>query len=175
MAVNGKSKGSSFEREISKKLTAWASGQTEKLWYWRTPSSGAMGKNYYDIGGDIVSLVAEAEPLTKLFNIEIKHHKDVDLLDYWNKSSKINAFWTQCCGDATRAGRWPLLIMKVTHRNTFIGLGNSIELNIPNCINIMYQDKDNLKLYLFDDWLTTVTYRDIIDIYKGEKHGLKTN
>ena len=167
MTVNGKSKGSSFEREISKKLTFWASGQKERLWYWRTPSSGAMGKNYYDIGGDIVSLVAEAEPLTKLFSIELKHHKDIDLLDYWNKTSKITSFWKQCCEDAKRSDKWPMLIMKKTRGPTLIGLGNNIKFTLPFYINIAYTDTDQLTLYLLDDFFTYIEFNDIVELYKG--------
>lgn len=162
MGVNGKAKGGIFEREIAKKLTLWASGQMDKLWYWRTPSSGGMGKNYYNVGGDIVALVPEAEPLTNLFSIEIKHHKDIDILDHWNKTSKIGAFWTQCCGDAQRSNKWPMLIMKKTRVLTVIGFGDNIELQVPHYINIMYDDKENLKLYYAEDFFSMVTFEDII-------------
>jgi hypothetical protein len=175
MAINGKSKGSGQERLVAKQLTLWASGQSKDLWFWRMPASGGMSKLYKDLSGDIVALVPEAEPFTKLFSVEIKCHKDVDILDYWNKSSKINSFWSQCCNDAKTANKWPLLIMKVTHRNTFIGFGNNIELNISNCINIIYNDKDNLKLYLLEDFLTNITYNDIIELYKEKVYGLETN
>jgi hypothetical protein len=116
--AKGKGKGSSQERAIARKLTMWASGQEKDLWYWRSPSSGATFTANLDskvMAGDIIALKPEASPLTNLFSIEIKcGYPNTDMFQFFKSKCKFNIeqFWKQCCNDAFKADKYPMLFYK---------------------------------------------------------------
>lgn len=107
--MNGKSKGSEFERSISKKLSKWLSlGKNDDL-FWRTQNSGGrftcrVGKRTLNQEGDITSTSSESEFFINTFYIECKNYKEVDLWsifkekgllikwveEYYNKSLECN-------------------------------------------------------------------------------------
>ncbi|HRR48595.1 MAG TPA: hypothetical protein P5293_01255 [Bacteroidales bacterium] len=148
-----KSKGSSFEREISRFLTKWASGQTEELYYWRSPSSGAVATlnvGNKDISGDIIALRPEGAFLTDRFSIEIKtgyskasfhqHLKD-------NKNFDIENFWLQCVDAADRAGKKPMLIYRKLGFPIIVGIGCDTrirlkeKMKLPKSVHLIFENK----------------------------------
>ncbi len=167
----GKSKGSAFEREIAKTLTKWCSGQDKEYWFWRTPSSGAIStitQGNGELSGDIIALLPEGTFLTSKFSIEVKvgypnsnFHKHLKGV----KNDEIRLFWEQCCGDAERSKKSPMLIYKKKQYNTLIGISylNSKLGEIPY-IQLNWGELYDLpKIYLFDmeEFLCTISPEDI--------------
>jgi len=75
----GMSKGSSFEREICKKLSLWWSGGKRDDIFWRTSGSGARaktrsksGKNTFGQYGDIQATDPIGQPFLDKVSIEVK-------------------------------------------------------------------------------------------------------
>jgi len=171
----GKRKGSSFEREISKVLTKWASGQDKEYWYWRSPSSGAVAtvtEGNGELSGDIIALKPEATFLTSRYSIEIKNgypsssfHKHLKLL----KNDEIKNFWIQCVNDASQSNKLPLLIYKKKQYNTLIGISdfkgvlkNKLE-NTPSLIMTWgnYCDLPICHLFDMEEFFNTISPEDI--------------
>ncbi len=79
MPRNNSSKGSTFERDICRKLSLWFSeGQRDDI-FWRTAGSGARGtvrgkagKTTYGAYGDIQAVDPAGEPLMRCFTFELK-------------------------------------------------------------------------------------------------------
>jgi hypothetical protein len=164
----GKAKGSAFEREISRYLTLWASGQTKDLWYWRSPSSGALLKtsNQICMAADIVGLTPEGQVLTDLFSIELKKgYPETNFFQYFKKGKfNIESFWKQCCNDAWKAHKQPMLIYKKPP--TIIGVGNFLEVQIPH-MTLEFEDLEPLKLYELKEFFSVVTYDNIKKIWEN--------
>ncbi len=172
-----KSKGSEFERIIAKRLTLWISGQSKEYWFWRTPSSGAMGTlgNSVVASGDIISIKQEGEWFLNRYSIEVKNgypnssfHKHLKGV----KNDEIRIFWEQCVRDATRADKLPLLIYKKKHYNALIGVSDFDEVinlklrNIPS-ITMKWCDNDTLPIcHFFDieEYLNNVTPEDMKNV-----------
>lgn len=166
----GKRKGGAFEREISRHLTYWASGQCKDLWYYRSPGSGSVAtvSKHMNISGDIVSLTPEADVLTNLFNIETKvGYPTTDFFHYFKKGKfNIEAFWTQCCRDAKKSNKEPLLIYKKPP--TLVGIGNFLKIEIPH-ITIQFDNLEDLHLYEFIKFFEVVTFESLKELSKPNK------
>jgi len=111
-------KGGSWERDCSRYLTEWLTGQKKELYFWRSPGSGSVAQinlGNKDISGDIIALKPEATLLLNKFSLELKYgYKDVSLDKFLkcNKSDLLKDFWVQCVDDAIKADKLPLLIYK---------------------------------------------------------------
>jgi len=141
-------KGSSFEREICKKLSLWWTRDLEHPRddvFWRSSQSGGRaterakkGKSTYGSYGDITAVDPIGEPLLKLFTIELKrgrsHGCPGDLLDA--SPSKVvrpfEATLNQTITSSERAGSvsW-LLISKHDHRLPVVYLDYGIARWFP--------------------------------------------
>jgi hypothetical protein len=67
------------------------------------------------ISGDIISLKPEADMLCSKFSIECKNgykEASLDKILKYNKSDVIELHWIQCCDDATKSKKLPMLIYK---------------------------------------------------------------
>ena len=116
--AKGKGKGSLWERDIAKTLTKWLTGKEKPYVWWRMPGSGAIAtisEENKELSGDIMPLRPEGAFLTDKFSIEAKtgypsssFHKHLKGV----KNDEIRLFWEQCCGDANRASKLPMLIYK---------------------------------------------------------------
>jgi hypothetical protein len=121
-------KGGDWEREISKTLTTWLTGAPKPYVWWRMPSSGAMAtisEENKELSGDIMPLRPEGAFLTDKYSIEAKvgypnssFHKHLKGV----KNDEIKDFWEQCCRDAIKASKKPLLIYKKLRCNALIGI-----------------------------------------------------
>lgn len=103
MGVNGRNKGSCYERQIAKILTEWT-----KVELFRSPMSGGWGSN---TKGDITPKNAQ-EMVDWIFSIELKKHEGwnlEDLVKGTNKGKMLD-WWSQCSGDASKGGKIPILI-----------------------------------------------------------------
>jgi len=114
------SKGSAFERSISKFLSKWVQGTEQPFLFWRQISSGGLLKIYAEaagknLAGDIHSIHPKGEFLTDRFSLELKNGYPGSSFDKhlkYNSSDGILAFWTQCCEDAITTSKRPMLIYR---------------------------------------------------------------
>ena len=118
MAKGGKKKGSAWEREVSKYLTEWVSGQQDEYHFWRMPGSGGIATNSGtnpDFHGDILPIKEDAEKICEWVVFECKNGYDDASLDKHLKDNKediIQDFWEQVNEDAGKTGKFPILIFK---------------------------------------------------------------
>lgn len=142
MAVNGKAKGSKFEREIAKYLTKWLGSTNKKdIWIWRTPQSGGLATilGSKEVSGDLIATHDNAKPFLNLFSLELKNGYPSASIDNFfknNKKDEYKSFWMQCIRDAEKSNKNPMLIFKKK--------GN---YPIIVCINDKIYEKLNSKLY----------------------------
>ena len=190
MAINSKSKGSSFERIICKKLSVWwTNGERDDI-FWRSAGSGAMATNAHRSGsfranmeGDISYSDAIGKPLMDLFCIELKNgYADwsaLDLLESNQKVTRFEEFWNQACESALHSNALPMLIYHKDRKNTMVAI--NLEANtllkkqviarhslfdIPY-FNIRISNKiGDIYIYRFVDFFETIKPEDI----KGVTH-----
>ncbi|HWY34910.1 MAG TPA: hypothetical protein VNX68_09700 [Nitrosopumilaceae archaeon] len=118
--MNGKAKGSQFERDVCKKLSLWISdGKNENL-LWRSAMSGGRstvmnksGKTNKEQAGDISATGREGHDLIDKFYIECKNYKDLGIDRFLiNESCKLGKFWNEACKAAYKNEKQPMLIVK---------------------------------------------------------------
>lgn len=123
--MNGKEKGNSFEREVSKLLSLFLSEGKEDDLLYRTASSGARytsrkqrGKETRNQNGDITSINPKADDFINSVNIEVKHYKDIGLWSLFtgSSSSSILEFWKQVKRDSELTSKLPMLIVKQNYK-----------------------------------------------------------
>lgn len=159
--MNGKSKGSSWEREICKFLTKWVSGTEKPYIFWRSPSSGAFVTNKVsdEIGGDITSLLPEGKFFTDKLSCEAKvGYDDVDILKMFkdSKNNVLEGFWKQCIRDARLTSKYGMLIYKKTNYPAIVGIEEDVykkfikqKLELPKSLTIDFSN-DLPKLMMFN-------------------------
>ena len=112
--ANGKQKGNSFEREVSKALSLWISEGKDKYLFWRSASSGAMAPRAGTDYGDITTMKPEGYPLIDKFTIECKRSKRWDLFTIMTSDkTPLNKWWEQTEKQSDEANNVPLLVFKL--------------------------------------------------------------
>jgi hypothetical protein len=139
-SASGKGKGSSFEREVAKKLSLWWSGGTRDDIFYRSHSSGARftsrkkgGKDTAYQSGDITCSDPLGKPFIDFFSIECKTGYGgkgkkfgtlrwdlLDLLDSKQETPVLRGVWRQCQHDAKESNKTPLLIFRRNQRSTCV-------------------------------------------------------
>lgn len=113
----GKQKGSNFEREICKELSFWLSDGEYK---------NVFRRNTFTKTGDLIvnpsledsEVRSLALKFLDLFNVECKCYKHIDLLseldigEQKRTKTDLEDWWEQCCSDAIKTKKQPLLIIK---------------------------------------------------------------
>jgi hypothetical protein len=149
----GKQKGSSFEREICKKLSEWVSdGKSDDL-FWRSAMSGGRatvrskkGQKTASGQGDITAVAPEGNRLTDRFVIECKHYKTMGLDQHIYGQGPLADIWDKLrkeCGDTKR----PMLIFKENRRPILVGLDFKC-LGLVCLVAVFWSD---LHLYHIED------------------------
>lgn len=138
---NGKSKGSSYEREVAKVLTIWVNGIERPYCFWRSPSSGALQTiaDSMDASGDLIALRPEGKFMMDRFSVELKTgYPDSDFMKHFkdNKNNTIEDFWKQCVRDARKAKRWAMLIFKKKGYQSIIGIEPAIVSTLKEMANL---------------------------------------
>ncbi len=118
--VNGKNKGSSYEREISKKLSLWLSEGKRDDSFWRTQNSGGrfttrrkLGIDTQNQDGDITSTDPSTQFFSDTFTLELKKYKDINLWGlFTGKGGGLLSFWEQTKRQALSSYKVPVLIVK---------------------------------------------------------------
>lgn len=103
--INSRTKGCKAERKAAKLFADWTGKD-----FARTPSSGGLQWKSSNSKGDIVSTT---EGHYFPFCIEVKNYKEINFEHLmYSKNPKILEFWKQCCDDAIRANKTPILLMR---------------------------------------------------------------
>jgi len=177
----GKSKkGGQWERDVSRYLTKWLTGQSKELFFWRSPSSGGMFTMIPEnvtISGDIIALKPEADILCSKFSIELKNgYPDASLDKHlkYNKADPLKAFWIQACDDATKAKKLPILIYKKKGLPTpWIGIESifnkhvMFDLKEKRCVHLRWEiDYPDIYFYEYKEFFSIISPQKIKDFQK---------
>ena len=117
--MNGKQKGSGYERDICKRLSLWVSaGQHEDL-FWRSAMSGGRATVGLKRGvslrqaGDICSVSPEGHALTNVFYCECKFYKSLDIAGFFlTGTGNLAGFWRVAVKEASKHKREPMIIAR---------------------------------------------------------------
>jgi hypothetical protein len=142
---SGKRKGTSFEREISERISIWLTGRDDCVWH--TDGSGGRATNRKrgkkdardTLHGDLCSTDPKAELFFKYFNVELKSGYPVgknsagvvnwslnDVLDSSQDDPVFFKFWKQALSDALASNREPLLIFRRNRRRPCIAMDEEL-------------------------------------------------
>ena len=118
--MNGKQKGSQFERDVCKKLSLWISNGTNENLLWRSAMSGGrstvmnkVGKTNKEQSGDISTTSKEGADLIEKFYIECKNYKDMGIDKFlMSEPGKLSKFWIEAATNALKNDKQPMLIAK---------------------------------------------------------------
>ena len=113
--MNGKSKGSEFERNICKQLSLWVSKGACIDLYWRSAMSGGRAtvkKGLVRQAGDITAVAPEGHVLTNAFYLELKHLKDISLDNLLTGKGALINIWHKTVLEAAKYDRIPVLIFR---------------------------------------------------------------
>jgi hypothetical protein len=162
--MNGKSKGSQFERDISKKLSLWFSNNKRDDLFWRSQNSGGrwttrFQKQKKTIGqsGDIASTTEETFSFIEKFYIECKAYKDINIWSLFKRENKgnIKTWWNKAKKQAKSENKIVWLILKQNNKPIIVVTDFDLS-KINNNLDIICKfkhKKDNLNIYLFEELL----------------------
>ena len=158
------SKGGEFERLVCRMFTKWLTGNERPEVLWRSATSGAKATQdakagrQSKMGGDLVAIAPEGQPLIDVFSIECKDRKSYGKIEgFFQEQGEIWEWWGQCVNDADISNREPLMVFK----------GYRTPIYIAYCIDIIddlfvgYPDRlvkqegelRDIGIAVFDDWL----------------------
>ena len=160
--VNGKQKGSSFERTIAKKLSLYLTDNERDDTIWRSISSGAFATNRKKKGlksenqtGDLTSISEESKLFFEVFSIECKSYKKIDLYHLIDNTSNLEKWYKKLYEDTIENDpkKSPLLIFKQDFKpvmcvcNTFIldyFMYNFVQKDHPDNCMTNFSEKHSL-------------------------------
>lgn len=103
--MSSRSKGNRNERRACELLHKWTRRK-----FARTPSSGGLSWKTQNTKGDVVCI---KEGHYFPFCVEVKAHREINFSHLlYDVDAKIMEFWDQCVGDAKRAKKIPMLLMR---------------------------------------------------------------
>ena len=167
-------KGSSFEREICKKLSLWwTEGERDDV-FWRTAGSGAMAKvrsksrkTTFGQYGDIQATDPIGQPLINLCSIELKRGYSkttfADIIDKPEKAKpqQYELFIEQASTDAKNAkSPYWLLITKRDRREALVTMPWNLYRNFKPLFKNL--KRNSCKLYYGDCLVFIVTLEDFL-------------
>lgn len=161
MAVNGKQKGSSFERKICVDLSLWLSGGNSKDLFWRSAMSGGRstvamkkGEKLANQAGDVSAVHELGHRFTKDFYVECKFYKSLNFESLIKGKGKLLDFWKVAQRESRSYGKEPILIGKqnqypIVACLTTIGADR---LSMQGLVKMRLADFD-MNIVLWDDYL----------------------
>jgi hypothetical protein len=164
--VNGKQKGSAFERYVVKKLSLWISKGERQDLFWRSAMSGGRATIRFRKGqsvkaqmGDITAVDPLGHLLTDRYYVECKNYQDFRMDRFVLKGSGLlQQFWDLTGKEAKKYGKKPMLICRQNGLPTFVLLPPSIMA--PDASAII--PPAGCRLVLFEDLLLTTPPGPII-------------
>lgn len=156
--VNGKQKGSAFEREVCKALSLWTTNGKSVDVYWRAAMSGGratVAKGAVRQAGDITAVAPEGHVLTDFLYIECKHLKDISLDGIIKGNGNLLEIWRKTLFEAAKYNKVPVLIFKQNHWPiAFCTMQAGIDyLKIPELLVLIKSSKHAFNLIRFDELL----------------------
>lgn len=181
---NASQKGSSFEREICKKLSKWYSkdvlNKESDDMFWRTAGSGARatvrkkaGLKTADSYGDIQAIHQDAKPFTELFLLELKrgYSKDISVLGFVDsKKEQILIKWINKAEEERKGAKRKevLIIFKRDRHEECILISKKIfDLHFLNCYEFVSINNKYFIIKL-DTFLSVISPKSLM---KGVKNG----
>lgn len=174
MTVNGKQKGSEYERQVAKRLSLWISNGVRDDLLWRSSMSGGratlqfkQGKKNKSQTGDLSSIDSLSQKFINTFFIEIKFYKDLNIESGFIKATGLlKSFWDKLVKDALVAEKNPMLIARQNRLPTLLLLhrNGARLLNLHESILLCESSKIAefcqwpVEVYLFDELLRTKPY-----------------
>lgn len=160
MSVNGKRKGSAFEREICKRLSLWVSDQKQEDCFWRSAISGGRatvahkrGKRMAAQAGDISAVHELGIPLINKCLIECKAYQDINFMGILTKKGKLVEFWAEAKKQGRRYNKEPMLIVRQNQKPVFVCLTSKGRDLFGPIHRIIWVPLLNMNIYLLDDFL----------------------
>ena len=153
--VQGRKKGSKFERDIAKEISEWTGVEFK-----RTPMSGGWAKT-----GDITPKDPKAM-VDFPFSIECKNQEvfsSAMLMDCIGKrkfNASIKSWWKQCTDDAKKAKKKPLLVMTRAREPVFLMMELKIYLRLKLNRAGLIGKFPKLRIVLWQD-LMKLKYKDV--------------
>jgi len=178
-------KGSAFERDVCKLLSKWVQGSEKPYLFWRQPSSGGLAtisELNSDLSGDIRAVNPKGEFFANIFSIECKN--GYPKTSFWQhlkeiKNFNIKDFWIQCCDDAEKSDRRPMLIYRKKGMKPFIaidGITDSILrskidglIELPSFTMRWRENLLEISIYDMKKFFKIVKPKDIKKIFKRRK------
>jgi hypothetical protein len=170
---SGKSKGSSFERDVSSKLSLWFSyGERDDIFY-RSHSSGARftsrKKSKKDTAfqsGDITCSDPIGEDFINKVTIECKTGYGkwdvLDSIDSKQKETTLEKFWAQCQTDSVAAGKEPVLIFRRPLRQPCVLIWKDYLHRLENYFG-KYPFKVIYSIYKDKGWVAIMSLADFLE------------
>ena len=168
-------KGGDFERQVSKDLTIWLTGKRKPYKFWRMPASGGLAtihEECSDLSGDIRCLDDDGGFLTDLFSIECK--SGYPKTSFWQhfkniKTFNLRDFWIQCCDDARKSDKYPMLIYRKKGRKPVVGIDMIVFSIIDPVVPISNLSSIILNWEVNNDLLPSVIFFDYKDFFEMVK------
>lgn len=132
--INGKNKGSEYERKIAKSLSGWWQEPFQ-----RTPASGGLQwQNDNRVAGDIVTPEKSKFP----FVVECKKRENWNIEQLIKDTGDIEKWWAQVTKDCTRTSLRPMLIFSknfapdyvMVLEQDFVDMTGNKEIKLPHFI-----------------------------------------
>lgn len=122
----GKRKGSSFERWVAKQLSLWLTHGQDHTQLIRSVLSGGWSERTARQVGDLSPNGPTGESFRKVFGVECKHQREIDLWDLWTlqDGGKIGRWWKKLCAEVgtTPCLSEPMLVMRANRRPDMVAL-----------------------------------------------------
>lgn len=157
----GKSKGASFERQISKDLSLWVSNGKNQDVFWRSAMSGGRttvamkkGNKLSAQAGDLSSIHRLGHSLIDVFVIECKAYKSLNFESMIKGKGHLLDFWKKVREEAVTHDKLPMLVGKQNNHPIIACLCREgiKRLSFTGFIKVKVIDH-NLNIILWDDFL----------------------
>ena len=156
--VNGKQKGSAFERQICKALSEWLTHGKKVDCFWRSAMSGGRATVARKSGvairqsGDISAVSQEGHALTDKYYIECKSYRDLNFVGLLKRKGKLAEFWLETRKQADHYKKLPMLIAKQNQQPVILCLSQEGQLALRLKAHVLVPSM-GLRIVLFDSFL----------------------
>ena len=164
-------KGGEFERWVCRELTRWITGKPKPELFWRSATSGAKATQdakkgvKSKMGGDLVAIDAAGQWFMDCFSLECKDRHEYGNLDMlFTGQGDFLKWWEQCCNDALRVNKVPMMVVKRYRRDPLVVFPMWME-NVSNpSPGMTFEGKGpthGMAIHQFLPWLESTTVATI--------------
>ena len=155
--VNGKQKGSSFEREACVAFSLWLSKGQHKDLLWRSAMSGGratVSRGTVRQAGDICAVAPEGHILTDRLYLECKHLRDISLDSLIKGKGPLLEIWKKTKEEAAKYTKVPVLVFRQNHYPTVV-CTNKDGIQFLDATKLVLIKSRDMCLLKFDDLMKT--------------------